>query len=87
MPLGKKDHMGRRGESIAFVHLTEVCRPNGLPYFTPHFLGDKSPLFDAFVELVVEGDDASYFFAQIKSTRLGYNSKKPCKSRCPKAMS
>jgi len=75
MPLSKKDHLGRRGEKIAFVRLTKVCQANDLPYFLPHFLGDKCPLFDAFVELVGAGDKTPFFFAQVKATREGYNKK------------
>jgi len=72
--MDKKDHLGRRGESIAIVRLTEVCQANDLPYFVAHFLGDKCPLFDALVELVGAGDNTPFFFAQVKSTREGYNS-------------
>src|SRR5262245_51095135 len=68
--------MGRRGENISFVRLTEVCQAKDLPYFVPHFLGDKCPLFDVLVELVGAGVKTPYFFAQVKSTRLGYNGKK-----------
>ena len=46
MALGTKDHLGRRGEYIAFQLLTSVCEGDD-PYFLVHFLGDKSPLFDA----------------------------------------
>ncbi|HEX3315279.1 MAG TPA: hypothetical protein VHR72_10335 [Gemmataceae bacterium] len=67
--------MGKRGESIAFVRLTEVCKDDDLPYFLPHFLGDKAPLFDAFVELVGAEDRTPIFFAQVKSTRDGYDGK------------
>lgn len=74
MPLSRKDHLGRRGESIAFVRLTEVCQADA-PYFLPHFLGDKCPLFDALVELVGTGDKPAYFFAQVKATSEGYNAK------------
>jgi hypothetical protein len=71
----KKDHLGRRGEIIAFVRLTEVCQANDLPYFVAHFLGDKCPLFDALVELVGAGQKTPFFFAQVKATREGYNTK------------
>lgn len=70
--MSPKDHLGKRGESIAFVRLTEVCQANDLPYFLPHFLGDKAPLFDALVELVDAGKSTPLFFAQVKSTREGY---------------
>lgn len=74
MPLSKRDHLGRRGESIAFVRLTEVCQADE-PYFLPHFLGDKCPLFDVLVELVGVGGKPAYFFAQVKATREGYNAR------------
>jgi hypothetical protein len=73
--MDKKDHTGKRGESIAVVRLTEVCQVNDMPYFLAHFLGDKCPLFDALVELVGAGDNTPFFFAQVKSTREGYNTK------------
>jgi hypothetical protein len=75
MPLSKKDHLGRRGEFIAVLRLTQVCQANDLPYFVPHFLGDKCPLFDALVELVDAGDTTLFFFAQVKATRKGRNKK------------
>jgi hypothetical protein len=74
-PMDKKDHMWMRGENISFVRLTEVCQADDLPYFIPHFLGDKCPLFDILVELVGAGEKTPYFFAQVKSTRLGYSKK------------
>jgi hypothetical protein len=70
-----KDHLGMRGEYLAFVRLTEVCRDNNTPYFVLHFLGAKCPLFDALVELVDAGDKTPYFFAQMKATREGYNTR------------
>lgn len=73
MPMSPKDHLGKRGESIAFVRLTEVCQANDLPFFIPYFLGDKAPLFDALVQLVGAGEKTPMFFAQVKSTRDGYN--------------
>src|SRR4051794_4787549 len=80
----KKDHMGRRGETISFVRLTEVCQANDMPSFLPHFLGDKCPLFDILVELVGAGDKTPYFFAQVKSTRLGHNTKSRLRVEVPK---
>src|SRR4051794_9045051 len=70
-----KDHLGMRGEYLAFTRLTEVCQLDDLPYFVPHFLGDKCPLFDALVELVNAGNQTPYFFAQVRGTRNGYNSR------------
>jgi hypothetical protein len=40
------------------------------PYFRPRFLGDRYPTFDYLVELV--GQEAYFFFVQVKSTRQGY---------------
>jgi hypothetical protein len=85
MPLSTKDHLGRRGENIAFVRLTEVCQVNDLPYFVPHFLGDKCPLFDVLVELVGAGSKTPYFFAQVKATREGYNKKGRLKVKVEKS--
>jgi hypothetical protein len=85
MPLSRKDHLGKRGENIAFLRLAEVCQAGDLPYFLPHFLGDKCPLFDALVELVGAGDKTPYFFAQVKATREGYNTKGRLKVEVKKA--
>jgi hypothetical protein len=85
MPLSRKDHLGRRGENIAFARLAEVCQADDLPYFVPYFLGDKCPLFDAVVELVAAGDKTPYFFAQVKATRAGYNTKGRLKVEVPKS--
>jgi hypothetical protein len=82
--MDKKDHMGMRGENISFVRLAEVCQANDLPYFLPHFLGDKCPLFDVLVELIGAGQKAPYFFAQVKSTRLGYTAKNRLRVEIPK---
>jgi hypothetical protein len=73
--MGKSDFIGSRGESIAFTRLTEVCRKNDLPYFLPHYLGEKCPTFDFLVELVGVGETRLYFFVQVKATRKGYSRK------------
>jgi len=52
--------------------LTEPPPGSELPFFIVHFLGDKNPLFDIFVELFGAGDKTPYFFAQVKSTRQVY---------------
>lgn len=70
--MNKRDHLGMRGEQIAMVRLTEVCKVDELPYFLTTFLGDKSPLFDVLVQLVGIPDKTPFFFAQVKSTRAGY---------------
>jgi hypothetical protein len=82
--MSPKDHLGKRGESIAFVRLTEICQANDLPYFLPHFLGDKAPLFDALVELVGVDGAAPLFLAQVKSTREGYHDNGRLKIQVPR---
>ena len=54
--MGEGDYIGSRGESIAYTRLTEVARRNRLPFFLPHFLGEKCPRFDFLVELVGVGE-------------------------------
>lgn len=53
--------------------------------FTCHRSPFSLPLlFDALVELVGAGDKTPYFFAQVKSTRLGYNKNKRLRVEVPK---
>jgi hypothetical protein len=60
------NYIGGRGESIAFVRLTRCCRPDSdLPYFWPHFLGEKCETFDFLVELIDAGEKTPFFFVQI----------------------
>jgi hypothetical protein len=59
------------------MRLTALCRPNGLPYFDAHFLGDKCPAFDFLVELVGAGERRPYFFVQVKATREGFTAGTP----------
>jgi hypothetical protein len=40
-----------------------------LPYFWPHYLGEKCETFDFLVELVDAGEKTPFFFVQVKSTR------------------
>jgi hypothetical protein len=40
-----------------------------LPYFWPHFLGEKFETFDFLVELVDAGEKTPFFFVQVKTTR------------------
>lgn len=47
-----------------------------LPYFDPHFLGDKFPVFDHIVNAVDNGDVEAFFFAQTKATKKGYTTRK-----------
>jgi len=61
---------GKRGEFIASERLLDFCG-NPLPYFDPHPLDAKFPIYDLLVELVGVKGSRPYFFAQVKSTRLG----------------
>ncbi len=72
--MGKADFIGGRGEWVAYLHLTRLCRTDeDAPYFAPHFLGEKGRLFDFLVELVDSSQDATlFFFVQVKSTRKKY---------------
>ena len=70
--MGNTDVIGGRGEAIAFAWLTKVCRDDDLPYFWPHFLGEKCQTFDFLVELVDAGDKTPFFFVQVKTTRKEY---------------
>src|SRR5580698_6654225 len=67
--MGNTDIIGSRGESIAFTKLTKVCRNDDLPYFWPHYLGEKCETFDFLVELVDAGEKTPYFFVQVKASR------------------
>ena len=68
--MGITDFVGGRGEAIAFAHLTRACRNDtDLPYFWPHFLGEKCETFDFLVELVDAGEKTPFFFVQVKTTR------------------
>jgi hypothetical protein len=67
------DFIGGRGEAIAFARLARVCRTDAdLPYFWPHYLGEKCEAFDFLVELVDAGEKTPFFFVQVKATRKGY---------------
>ena len=71
--MGDTDYIGGRSEAIAFTRLAATCRPNSkLPYFWPHFLGEKYETFDYLVELVDAGDRTPFFFVQVKGTRQEY---------------
>src|SRR5436305_1733247 len=71
------DFTGRRGEAIAYTRLTMVCRRNDLPFFLPHYLGEKCPTFDFLVELVDAGTQTPFFFVQVKATRKAFTKKAP----------
>lgn len=64
------DFIGGRGEAIAFARLARVCRTDvDLPYFWPHYLGEKCQTFDFLVELVDAGEKTPFFFVQVRTTR------------------
>ncbi len=72
--MGITDFIGGRGEAIAFARLTKLCRAGSdLPYFWPHFLGEKCETFDFLVELVDAGEMTPFFFVQVKTTRKEFN--------------
>jgi hypothetical protein len=50
-----QDYIGGRGESIAFTRLTQFRPDADIPYFWPHYLGEKCETFDFWVELVGAG--------------------------------
>jgi hypothetical protein len=80
--MGITDFIGGRGEAIAFARLARVCRTNAdLPYFWPHYLGEKCASFDFLVELVDAGDKTPFFFVQVKSTRKDFT-----KSQMPRRL-
>jgi hypothetical protein len=67
--MGRTDFIGSRGEAIAYMRLSAACRKNDLPYFLPHYLGEKCQTFDFLVELVGAGRRTLFFFVQVKATR------------------
>jgi hypothetical protein len=70
--MGTTDFIGGRGEAIAYARLSRVCREGDLPYFWPHYLGEKCETFDFLVELVDAGEKTPFFFVQVKATRKKY---------------
>jgi hypothetical protein len=71
--MGKSDYIGGRGESIASMRLDRIWRTDAdLPYFWPHFLGEKKKTFDFLVELVDAGPSTPFFFVQVKTTQKEY---------------
>ncbi|QDV32564.1 DUF4365 domain-containing protein [Tautonia plasticadhaerens] len=71
--MGITDFLGGRGEAIAFARLTRICRTDAdLPFFWPHFLGEKCETFDFLVELVDAGERTPFFFVQVKTTRKSF---------------
>ena len=53
--MGPADFIGGRGEAIAYTHLSRVCREGDLPYFWPHYLGEKCETFDFLVDQSTNG--------------------------------
>lgn len=70
--MGITDYLGGRGEAIAYARLSRVCREGDLPYFWPHYLGEKCETFDFLVELIDAGERTPFFFVQVKTTRKEY---------------
>jgi hypothetical protein len=74
--MGITDFIGGRGEAIAAARLLWVCRADAdLPYFWPHYLGEKCETFDFLVELVDASPKTPFFFMQVKTTRKGFTRK------------
>lgn len=63
-----RDEIGSRGEYIFCARIMNFCG-RSLPYFRPHFLGEKAQTLDFFVELLDVGERTLFFFAQVKTTR------------------
>lgn len=71
--MGITDVIGHRGQAITFARLARICRTDSdLPYFWPHYLGDKCQTFDFLVELVDAGEKTPFFFVQVKTTRKDF---------------
>jgi hypothetical protein len=70
--MGVTDFIGGRGEALAYASLVKLCRDDGLPYFWPHYLGEKCETFDFLVELVDAGEKTPYFLVQVKTTRKAF---------------
>lgn len=75
--MGITDFIGGRGEAIAYARLSQLCRGDDVPYFWPHYLGEKCETFDFLVELVDAGDQTPFFFVQVKATRKRYTRHAP----------
>jgi len=73
--MGNSDAIGSRGEAIAYARLTKFCRADDVPYFVPHYLGEKCRTFDYLVELVDAGESTPFFFVQVKATRKEFTKK------------
>src|SRR5262249_26960619 len=66
--MAARDEIGSRGEFIFCARIMDFCG-RSLPYFRPHFLGEKAQTLDFFVELLDTGERTLFFFAQVKTTR------------------
>ena len=62
-----KDLIGKRGENLFRVVITEFC--DGRPLFDETFLGEKHPRTDFMVELIGRDAGPASFFAEVKATR------------------
>lgn len=65
--------IGKRGENIFFILMTQVCGKG--PLFRPWFISDQKDGLDYLVEL--EGKREYFFFVQVKATTLGYTVNDP----------
>lgn len=65
-----KDYIGKRGEFVIGEKLIDFCgRP--LPFFDPHRLPEKFPIFDFLVQLVTSDKTPPYFLVSAKATKKG----------------
>jgi len=71
LAMAVSDDIGSRGEALFFIMLTRFC-DRRLPYFRPHFLGEKFATLDYLIELVDAGSVTPFFFVQVKTTTQGY---------------
>jgi len=65
-----RDYLGKRGESLVASCLLDFCGRR-LPYFDPHPLDEKCPIFDYLIELVTDEKSPPYLLASVKSTTKG----------------
>ena len=69
------ESIGERGEAIFRVLMTRRHPTHGYLFEHPRFLGDKKRTIDFYVELFHPEALTPFFFAQVKSTSLGYTAK------------
>jgi hypothetical protein len=65
-----RDYIGKRGEAIFRVLITEWC--DGKPWFDDNFLGEKQPTKDFIVNLIEPKSGDAVFYAQVKATNGKY---------------